>query len=120
LPPNAEEVVDWNGGTRIGAALRALTRTNVVRGSVVVICSDVKGVKTRVEFDAGPITRCGDMLWASGQRDMRDAVVTGELRQPRRRPDEPPEQPPSAPARARRSSASASAVGSRAGGNVGA
>jgi uncharacterized protein with von Willebrand factor type A (vWA) domain len=36
----AEEVVDWNGGTRIGAALRALTRTNVVRGSVVVICSD--------------------------------------------------------------------------------
>jgi uncharacterized protein with von Willebrand factor type A (vWA) domain len=36
----AEEVVDWNGGTRIGAALRALMRTNVVRGSVVVICSD--------------------------------------------------------------------------------
>jgi uncharacterized protein with von Willebrand factor type A (vWA) domain len=36
----AEEVVDWNGGTRIGAALRALTRTNVVRGSLVVICSD--------------------------------------------------------------------------------
>jgi uncharacterized protein with von Willebrand factor type A (vWA) domain len=36
----AEEVVDWNGGTRIGAALRALTRTNVARGSVVVICSD--------------------------------------------------------------------------------
>jgi len=36
----AEEVVDWNGGTRIGAAVRALTRTNVVRGSVVVICSD--------------------------------------------------------------------------------
>jgi hypothetical protein len=36
----AEEVVDWNGGTRIGDAVRALTRTNVVRGSVVVICSD--------------------------------------------------------------------------------
>jgi uncharacterized protein with von Willebrand factor type A (vWA) domain len=36
----AEEVVDWNGGTRIGAALRELARTNVVRGSVVVICSD--------------------------------------------------------------------------------
>jgi uncharacterized protein len=36
----AEEVVDWNGGTRIGAGLRGLTRTNVVRGSVVVICSD--------------------------------------------------------------------------------
>jgi hypothetical protein len=36
----SEEVVDWNGGTRIGAALRALMRTNVVRGSVVVICSD--------------------------------------------------------------------------------
>jgi uncharacterized protein with von Willebrand factor type A (vWA) domain len=36
----AEEVVDWNGGTRIGDALRALTRTNVVRGAVVVICSD--------------------------------------------------------------------------------
>jgi uncharacterized protein len=36
----AEDVVDWNGGTRIGDAVRALTRTNVVRGSVVVICSD--------------------------------------------------------------------------------
>jgi uncharacterized protein with von Willebrand factor type A (vWA) domain len=36
----ADEVVDWNGGTRIGDALRALTRTNVVRGAVVVICSD--------------------------------------------------------------------------------
>src|SRR2546423_13713 len=36
----AEKVVDWNGGTRIGAALRALSRTNVVRGSVVVICPD--------------------------------------------------------------------------------
>ena len=36
----ADEVVDWNGGTRIGDAVRALTRSNVVRGSVVVICSD--------------------------------------------------------------------------------
>jgi len=36
----AEEVVDWNGGTRIGDAVRALTRTNLVRGAVVVICSD--------------------------------------------------------------------------------
>jgi hypothetical protein len=36
----AAEVVDWNGGTRIGDAVRALTRTNVVRGGVVVICSD--------------------------------------------------------------------------------
>ena len=36
----AEEVVDWNGGTRIGDAVRALARTNVVRGAVVVICSD--------------------------------------------------------------------------------
>jgi uncharacterized protein len=36
----ADEVVDWNGGTRIGDAVRAFTRTNVVRGSVVVICSD--------------------------------------------------------------------------------
>src|SRR5262249_17446044 len=36
----AEEVADWNGGTRIGAALRALPRTTVVRGSVIVICSD--------------------------------------------------------------------------------
>jgi uncharacterized protein with von Willebrand factor type A (vWA) domain len=35
-----EEVLDWNGGTRIGDAVRALTRTNTVRGSVVVICSD--------------------------------------------------------------------------------
>jgi uncharacterized protein len=36
----AEEVVDWNGGTRIGDAVRALMGTNVVRGAVVVICSD--------------------------------------------------------------------------------
>jgi uncharacterized protein len=36
----AEEVVDWNGGTRIGDAVRDLTRTNVVRGAVVMICSD--------------------------------------------------------------------------------
>jgi uncharacterized protein with von Willebrand factor type A (vWA) domain len=36
----ADEVVDWNGGTRIGDALRALTRTNAVRSAVVVICSD--------------------------------------------------------------------------------
>jgi hypothetical protein len=36
----AAEVVDWNGGTRIGDAVRALLRTNVVRGAVVVICSD--------------------------------------------------------------------------------
>jgi uncharacterized protein len=36
----AEEVVDWNGGTRIGDAVRDLMRTNVARGAVVVICSD--------------------------------------------------------------------------------
>src|SRR5439155_25745135 len=36
----AAEVVDWNGGTRIGDAVRALMCTNVVRGAVVVICSD--------------------------------------------------------------------------------
>src|SRR5919199_1687828 len=34
------EVVDWSGGTRIGDAVRALSRTNVVRGAVVVVCSD--------------------------------------------------------------------------------
>ena len=36
----AAEVVDWSGGTRIGDALRELNRTNVVRGAVVVVCSD--------------------------------------------------------------------------------
>jgi len=36
----AEEVVDWNGGTRIGESLAALARTGVPRGAVVVICSD--------------------------------------------------------------------------------
>jgi uncharacterized protein len=36
----AAEVVDWNGGTRIGDAVRGLARTNVVRGAVVVVCSD--------------------------------------------------------------------------------
>jgi uncharacterized protein with von Willebrand factor type A (vWA) domain len=36
----AAEVVDWSGGTRIGDAVRELNRANVVRGAVVVICSD--------------------------------------------------------------------------------
>jgi len=36
----AEEVVDWNGGTRIGESVAALVRTGVARGAVVVICSD--------------------------------------------------------------------------------
>jgi uncharacterized protein with von Willebrand factor type A (vWA) domain len=36
----AEEVVDWNGGTRIGAAVGAVIGTGVVRGAVVVVCSD--------------------------------------------------------------------------------
>jgi uncharacterized protein len=40
----AEEVVDWDGGTRIGASVAELTRVwgrrGVLRGAVVVICSD--------------------------------------------------------------------------------
>jgi uncharacterized protein with von Willebrand factor type A (vWA) domain len=36
----AEEVVDWNGGTRIGESVAALVRTGAARGAVVVICSD--------------------------------------------------------------------------------
>ena len=36
----AEEVVDWNGGTRIGESVAALVRTGVARGAVVVVCSD--------------------------------------------------------------------------------
>jgi hypothetical protein len=36
----AEEVVDWNGGTRIGGAVAALISTSVPRGAVVVVCSD--------------------------------------------------------------------------------
>jgi len=36
----AAEVVDWNGGTRIGESVRALVRTGAARGAVVVICSD--------------------------------------------------------------------------------
>jgi uncharacterized protein len=36
----AEDVFDWDGGTRIGDALRELARTNLVRGAVVAICSD--------------------------------------------------------------------------------
>src|SRR5262249_11039921 len=35
----ADEVVDWNGGTRIGDAVRALARTHRVRGAGVGICS---------------------------------------------------------------------------------
>jgi uncharacterized protein len=40
----ARRVVDWDGGTRIGASLDELVRTwgrrGVLRGSVVVVCSD--------------------------------------------------------------------------------
>jgi uncharacterized protein len=36
----AKEVFDWDGGTRIGEAVAALTKTGVPRGAVVVICSD--------------------------------------------------------------------------------
>jgi uncharacterized protein len=40
----AEEVVDWNGGTRIGECLKALLdeygHRGLVRGAVVVLCSD--------------------------------------------------------------------------------
>lgn len=36
----AEEVVDWNGGTRIGESVAALIGTGVTRGAVVVVCSD--------------------------------------------------------------------------------
>jgi uncharacterized protein with von Willebrand factor type A (vWA) domain len=36
----AAEVVDWDGGTRIGESLAALMRTGAPRGAVVVICSD--------------------------------------------------------------------------------
>lgn len=40
----AEAVVDWDGGTRIGASIDELVRTwaprGVLRGAVVVICSD--------------------------------------------------------------------------------
>jgi uncharacterized protein with von Willebrand factor type A (vWA) domain len=36
----ADNVVDWNGGTRIGDAVAELVRTGVPRGAVVVICSD--------------------------------------------------------------------------------
>jgi uncharacterized protein with von Willebrand factor type A (vWA) domain len=36
----AKEVFDWDGGTRIGEAVAALTKTGVPRGALVVICSD--------------------------------------------------------------------------------
>jgi uncharacterized protein len=36
----AEEVVDWNGGTRIGESVAALISTGLARGAVVVVCSD--------------------------------------------------------------------------------
>lgn len=38
----ADEVVDWNAGTRIGESLARLLRAhaNTVRGAVVVVCSD--------------------------------------------------------------------------------
>jgi uncharacterized protein len=44
LASAAERVVDWEGGTRIGASLDTLNRTygrrGLLRGAVVVVCSD--------------------------------------------------------------------------------
>jgi uncharacterized protein len=36
----AEEVFDWDGGTRIGEAVKEFLRYGAARGAVVVICSD--------------------------------------------------------------------------------
>lgn len=36
----AADVVDWNGGTRIGDSVAALSSTGIARGAVVVVCSD--------------------------------------------------------------------------------
>lgn len=56
----ADEVLDWDGGTRIGDSLKALldAHGNAVRGAVVVVCSDGLEVGDP-ELLAGQMARLG-------------------------------------------------------------
>lgn len=68
----ASAVVDWDGGTRIGASLDALVREHgprgVLRGAVVVVCSDglERGDPALLGRAAGALRRrCHRLIWVT-------------------------------------------------------
>jgi uncharacterized protein len=72
LADAAARVVDWDGGTRIGASLDALVRTwgprGVLRGAVVVVCSDglERGDPRALGTAARALRRrCHRLVWVS-------------------------------------------------------
>ena len=72
LAEAAGRVVDWDGGTRIGASLDALVRTwgprGVLRGAVVVVCSDglERGDPRALGVAARAVRRrCHRLVWVS-------------------------------------------------------
>jgi len=72
LAEAAGRVVDWDGGTRIGASLDALVRTwgprGVLRGAVVVVCSDglERGDPRALGVAARALRRrCHRLVWVS-------------------------------------------------------
>jgi uncharacterized protein len=72
LAEAAARVVDWDGGTRIGASLDALVRTwgprGVLRGAVVVVCSDglERGAPHALGMAARSLRRrCHRLVWVS-------------------------------------------------------
>jgi uncharacterized protein with von Willebrand factor type A (vWA) domain len=72
LAEAAARVVDWDGGTRIGASLDTLVRTwgprGVLRGAVVVVCSDglERGDPRALGAAARALRRrCHRLVWVS-------------------------------------------------------
>lgn len=72
LAEAAARIVDWDGGTRIGASIDALVRTwgprGVLRGAVVVVCSDglERGDPRALGAAARALRRrCHQIVWVS-------------------------------------------------------
>lgn len=73
----AESVLDWDGGTRIGNAVKALVegwgQTRVLRGAVVVICSDGldTGEPDLLAEQMGRLSRLArEIVWLNPLRSM--------------------------------------------------
>ncbi len=80
----AEEVVDWDGGTLIGACVEELVRTwgrrGMLRGAVVVVCSD--------GLERGDPGRLGDVLGRLGRQVHRIVWVNPLAGDPRYEPSQ--------------------------------
>ncbi|MDX1658661.1 MAG: VWA domain-containing protein [Nitriliruptorales bacterium] len=79
LAAAAESVVDWDGGTQIGGALAALNREwgrrGVLRGAVVVICSDglERGDPELLGEEVGRLSRFAHrVVWVNPLKGGRD------------------------------------------------